>query len=271
MEIFTYPFMQKAFLVGILLALIIPCIGQVMVLRRLSMIGDALSHSALAGVSAGLLMGINPVAGAIAACVIAALGIEAIRRRLPRQAELTIAVVMSAGIGIAGLLSGFIKNSVSFSSFLFGSIVAISDLETLLVVIVSAAVLITFVLFYNALFFITLDEHSARLSGVLVSAINFVFTILTAVTVSVSSRTVGALIVSSLMVIPVACGLKIGRSFKSTLLWSIGFSLFFMLSGLFLSYYLGLRPGGTIVLTGILTLVVILFATSFGRHGRKGA
>ena len=126
MEIFNYGFMQRAFLVGLLLAAVIPCIGMVIVCKRLSMIGDALSHTSLAGVAAGLILGMNPVAAAALACITASLGIEIIRRKLPRYSEMSIAIVMSAGVGLAGVLSGFVKNAANFNSFLFGSIVAIS-------------------------------------------------------------------------------------------------------------------------------------------------
>lgn len=211
MEIFNYAFMQKAFVVGILLAMVIPCIGVVIVLKRLSMIGDALSHTSLAGVAFGLIMGINPVAGAVAACIMAALGIEAIRRKLPRYSEMSIAIIMSAGIGLAGVLSGFVKNSANFNSFLFGSIVAISDMEMFLVIGVSLTVLLLFVLLYKELFYIALDERSARLAGVPVKIVNFIFTVLTAVTVSIAARTVGALIVSSMMVIPTACSMQFSK------------------------------------------------------------
>lgn len=162
MEIFNYGFMQRAFLVGLLLAAVIPCIGMVIVCKRLSMIGDALSHTSLAGVAAGLILGMNPVAAAALACITASLGIEIIRRKLPRYSEMSIAIVMSAGVGLAGVLSGFVKNAANFNSFLFGSIVAISDTEMYLVVGVSAAVLLLFLLMYKELFYISLDEQSAR-------------------------------------------------------------------------------------------------------------
>jgi hypothetical protein len=164
-------------LVGVLLAIIVPCIGIIVVLKRLSMIGDALSHTSLAGVAAGLVMGINPIVGALAACVAAALGIEAIRKRIPRYSELSIAIIMSAGIGLAGVLSGFVKSSANFNSFLFGSIVAISDFELWMVVGISVAVMAAFLMFYRELFFIALDERAARLAGVPVGAVNFAFTI----------------------------------------------------------------------------------------------
>lgn len=127
MSILQYGFMQRAFLVGILLAVITPCIGITIVLKRMSMIGDALSHSSLAGVVLGLILGVNPVAGAVVMCIVAALGIEAIRKKIPRYSEVAISIVMSAGIGLAGVLSGFVENGASLNSFLFGSIVSISE------------------------------------------------------------------------------------------------------------------------------------------------
>jgi zinc transport system permease protein len=256
--IWEYDFMQRAFLVGILLAVIVPCIGIVVVLKRLSMIGDALSHTSLAGVAAGLILGINPILGAVATCIAAALGIEAIRKKIPKYSEMSIAIVMSAGVGLAGVLSGFVKNAANFNSFLFGSIVAISDFEVILVACISCAVLLAFVFLYKELFYIALDERGARLAGIPVGAINFIFTILTAVTVSVAARTVGALIVSSLMVVPAACAMQFGKSYKQTVVYSVLFAVIFTIAGLFLSYYLRLKPGGTIVLIGVLFFIVIL-------------
>lgn len=257
MEIFKYAFMQRAFIVGILLAAIIPCIGLVIVCKRLSMIGDALSHTSLAGVAAGLLLGLNPVLTAAAACVVAAIGIEAIRRKIPRFSEMSIAIIMSAGIGLAGVMSGFIKNTANFNSFLFGSIVAISNGELYLVIAVSMAVLLMFLLMYKELFYVSLDEQSARLAGVPVKTVNFLFTVLIAVTVSVAARTVGALIVSSMMVVPVACAMQFGTSYRQTLIFAVVLDILFMITGLFAAYYLGLKPGGTIVLVGVLFLIIV--------------
>ena len=258
MEIFSYDFMLKAFMAGIALAVIIPCIGVVIVLKRLPMIGDALAHTSLAGVAAGLLLGINPVAGAITVSMVAALGIEGIRKKMPKYAELSIAITMSAGIGLAGILSGFTSGAGNFNSFLFGSIVSIDNFELALVIVTSLVVLLVFMLLYKELFYVALDESSARISGVPVSFVNTVFTLLTAATVSISSRTVGALIVSSLMVIPVTCAMQFAKSYRQTVLLSVLFAVGFTVAGLFLSFYLGLRPGATIVLTGCIVLVAIL-------------
>lgn len=260
LEMFEYAFMQKAFLVGILLAIIIPLIGVIVVLKRLSMIGDALSHTSLAGVALGLLLGIDPIVGAVVVCVVAAFSIETIRRKLPRYAEISISIIMSVGIGLASVLTGFIEDGAAFNSFLFGSIVAITDTEVWMVVIVTVIVVATFLLLYKELMFITFDEQGAILAGLPVKKINFVITLLTAITVSVAARSVGALIVSSLMVIPVACAMQIANSYKKTVIYSVLFAVAFTVVGLVLSYYFNLKPGGTIVLTGVVVLIPLMVA-----------
>ena len=250
---FEYEFMRRAFLVGLLLATIIPCIGTIIVLKRLSMMGDALSHTSLAGVAAGLLIGANPIV-----TLVAGFGIDFIRKKFPRYSEISIAITMSAGIGLAGVLSGFTDSSTGFSSFLFGSIVAITDFELYLVVILSILVMLTFILLYKELRYIAFDEEGARLIGIPVKTVNFIFTILTALTISIASRTVGTLIVSSIMVIPVACAMKLTSSYRMTIILSILFALVFTSIGLSLSFYVGLKPGGTIVLSGVLTLILLM-------------
>lgn len=257
-EMFQYAFMQRAFIVGIMLAIIIPLIGVIVVLKRLSMIGDALSHTSLAGVALGLILGINPIIGAVIACVVAAFSIEAIRRKLPKYAEISISIIMSVGIGLASVLSGFIEDTSSFNSFLFGSIVAITNEEVWMVVLVTVIVVVTFFVLYKELMFITFDEPGAVLAGLPVRKINFIITILTAITVSVAARSVGALIVSSLMVLPVACAMQLSNSYKKTVIYSILFALLFTIVGLNLSYYFDMKPGGTIVLTGVVVLIPLM-------------
>lgn len=257
MSIFEYAFMQRAFIVGILLGMTIPCIGTIIVLKRLSMLGDTLSHTSLAGVAGGLIFHINPVVGATITCIGAALGIEAIRKKIPQYAEIAIAIMLSVGIGTAAVLSGFVSNTTNFNSFLFGSIVAISDAELYMVITLSIIVLILFMLFYKELFYVTFDEFSARLVGIRINSINFMFTILTAITVSVATRIVGTLVISSIMVLPVACAMQLKKSFRKTVLYSMLFGVMFHIIGLFLAYYIGIKPGGTIILVGVLWFVLI--------------
>jgi zinc transport system permease protein len=136
--------------------------------------------------------------------------------------------------------------------------VAITDFELYMVVGISIVVIITFILLYKELMHVAFDENSALLAGVPVKWVNNIFTILTALTVAVASRTVGALIISSLMVIPTACAMQYGKSYRQTLVYSVLFAIAFTIIGLVISYYQGLKPGGTIVLTGVIFLIVTL-------------
>lgn len=262
MEIFQYDFMRRAFLAAAMIAVIAPCIGAPIVLKRLSSIGDATSHSALAGIALGLVFGINPILSAVVFSILAVLGIEALRKVFKFYGEIATVVIMSAGIGLTAVLSGFITNgSSNLNSFLFGSIVAISDFEMYLTIGLGIVVIAVSALLYKELFFVTFDEEAARLSGVPVGTINFVIMTLTAITVSVASRVVGALMISSLLVIPVAAAMTIAKGYKQTMVLSIIFAEIFTLAGLFISYYLDLRPGGTIVLLGVIFLIIIMLVT----------
>ena len=258
-----YAFMRRALLAGILLAIALPLVGTSLVLRRTSMTGDALSHASLAGVAGGLVAGVDPVLGALVACVIASLGMEAVRRRLPRHADVAIAVASATGAGLAGVLSSAKGNSAGLDSFLFGSIVAISEEEQLMVVGLAAVVVILALLFRREVFMMSLDEGIAATAGVHTVAVGFVLAVVTGVVVSIAARVIGSLVVSSMLVIPVAAAMQVARSYRGTIVWAVGVSLFSTVTGLVASYYLGAKPGGAIVLVcvaimGMLSLVSAL-------------
>lgn len=254
---FEYVFMQRGLVVGILLGIIVPLVGVTIVLRRLSMIGDALSHTSLAGVAGGLIGGINPVAGAAVACLAGAMCVEGVRKRFKDQSELAVAIVLAAGIGLAGVLSGFVPNSSSFNSFLFGSILTISEAEVASVIAISVAALAFCLLLDRELFLMAFDERHARVSGVRVAAVNTLYVFVVALVVAVAARTVGSLMVSSMMVVPVACALQLARGWRQTCLVSCIVGVGSSVVGLVISYFFGLKPGGTIVLLSVALLLVI--------------
>lgn len=268
-EIFQYSFMLRAFAVGIIVAALTASIGMIIVLRNLSMVGDALSHASLAGVAVGLVGGFNPIVGAIGAAVFSAFSIEYLRKVFHHYSEISIAVLLSAGIGLAGNLSGFIKKAANFNSFLFGSIVAISDFEFYLVIGVGVIVLALSYLFYKELFFITFDEEGAVLAGIPVRFINALFTLFTALTIAIAARTVGSLVVSSLLVLPVATALQIARSYRQTSLISHMLSIGYTVIGLIASYYLNLKPGATIVLVSVAGLLLTLAINAVHKKHRR--
>lgn len=251
-----YEFMQKAFLIGILLSITVPCIGSFIVFKRLSMIGDALSHASLSGIAIALLLGFNPLLGAFLICIFAAISTEFLRRKIPKYSEISIVIITSLGVGLAGILTSFIKNATSFNSFLFGSIVAISDIEVIMVCILSIIIIVTFLFLYKELFYIVFDEEGAKIAGIKVELINFIMALLTGITISISAKTVGALMISSYLVIPIASSMQISKSYKATIILSIFYALFSTILGLSLSYYFSLKPGGTIVILLVLCFLI---------------
>ena len=258
----SYEFMRKAFLVGGLLALIIPLIGANMVFKRLSILGDALSHVSLSGVTIGLIIGINPVLSAIITTVIAAIIIEILRVKLKRYQELSLAIILSFGVGLAGFLLKYVSKAANFESFLFGSIVTISNFELWLIVALSLIILSVIFIFYRPFFFVAFDELAADLSGINVQLINYTFTILIAITVALASRTVGVLVVSSLMVLPVAAAGQLAKSYRHNLGLSMVFGLITVWTGIILAYHFDFKPGGTIVLLGVAILMLTMLISS---------
>lgn len=258
LEILSYGFMQRAFLAGMVVAVICPAIGIFLVLRRMSMIGDTLSHVALAGVAGGMLGGIYPVYSALGFSVLAALAIEKLSKEYEQYKELSIAIILSAGIGLATVFISLGNSNSAIFSYLFGSIGLVSGRDVWIIFILGLFIFVSVLFFYRALFYIAFDEEAARLAGVPVKWVNLYFTILIAVTIAVSMRIVGVLLVSSLMIVPVATSLQITGGFKQTFIYSVLFGIFSVLLGLFLSFYIDLAPGGTIVISSVLVLIVVI-------------
>ena len=249
---FEYAFMQNAAVVAVLISLVCPLIGIFLVLRRYSMIGDALSHASLAGVAVGLALHANPIMSAFVITSCFGLLIEGLRRRFSRYSELILVIILtfSVGIAITIISSGAVRANVE--GFLFGSILTVTNEDVISVVILSVVTFLTVWLLFPQLVMLTFDEDAAKIAGVKTRLINYVFSVLVAATVSVSIRIVGILVISSLI------------AFKKTLLWAVVFSLFDVIVGLGLSYEVGTAPGG---LTAVISVLVLLAVMAW-RQGR---
>ncbi|WP_371377498.1 metal ABC transporter permease [Sporomusa aerivorans] len=259
LSIFAYDFMQRALLSGLLIGIICPLIGIFLILRRQSLIGDGLGHIAFAGVTAGWFMGIYPVYSATVLTVAAALGIEELRARRPAFADMILAIFFYTGMAAAILLSSLIKSSnVNLMSYLFGSIVTVTGQDLAVIACLTLSVIGILLFVYKELVFLTFDEEVARVSGLPVKKINMVLAVLTALTVAVAMRIVGVLLVSALMVIPVAASLQISRSFRSTIFYAVIISEVSVTGGLVASFFLKVASGGTIVL-----IAVAIFVSAF--------
>jgi zinc transport system permease protein len=265
--VLKYEFLQNAFLTGAIIGLIAPLLGVYIVVRRLSLIADALSHVTLAGIAASLLLekrfllttGLNPLYLGMTFSVVGSLFIEKLRTVYKHYQELAIPIILSSGIGLGvifiSLADGF---NTDLYSYLFGSVSAVSRTDLLIITIISVVVVAFVVLLYKELFLLSFDEEHAKASGIAVKSLHFFFIILVALVIAASMRIVGILLVSSLMTLPVAASIRIAKGFKQTILLSTLFGEISVLGGLTISYYLDLAPGGTIVVIAVMILILVI-------------
>jgi len=258
LEILQYGFMQRAIIAGLLIAIICTSLGVFLVLRRMSLLGDGLAHISFGGIAAGMFFNIYPMISALAFSILAAIGIQKLKR-MKVYGDAAIAIFFSFGLALGVVLvslsHGF--NSDLFS-YLFGSILAVSETDILIIFSVGLICLAILAIFYKELFYLTFDEESARVSGIPTESLNTVLVIITAVSVVISMRIVGMLLVSSFIVIPASISLLFCKSFKGAIASSIIVGVLSVLIGLFSAYYLDLAAGGSIVLTLVFAFCIAL-------------
>jgi zinc transport system permease protein len=267
---FEYEFLQNAFLAGMVIGLIAPLLGVFIVVRRMSLIADALSHVTLAGIAASMLLekkvsifaGLNPIYLGMVFSVTGSLFIEKLRTVYKHYQELAIPIILSSGVGISvifiSLADGF---NTDLFSYLFGSISAVSRTDLYVILGIAVFVILMILLLYKELFLLSFDEEHASASGIHAKWIHFIFILIVALVISASMRVVGILLVSSLMTLPVAASIRIAKGFKQTIFFSILFGEISVIIGLILAYYLDLAPGGTIVVLSVLILIVTILWT----------
>ncbi|WP_419958596.1 metal ABC transporter permease [Psychrobacillus psychrotolerans] len=275
-SIFHYEFLQNAFASGLIIGFIAPLLGVFIVVRRLSLIADALSHVTLAGIagslylsqSVGALALLNPLYLGIVASVTGSLFIERLRRLYKHYEELAIPIIMSAGLGFGAI---FISLAEGFSSdlfsYLFGSVSAVSRQDLWIIIGIALIVIVFLSLFFKELFVLSFDEEYAKASGLPAKWIHVLFMIVTALVIAGSMRIVGILLVSSLMTLPVAAAMRISKSFKQAIVLSVIFGELSVIVGLVSAFYLDLAPGGTIVVTSIIILLLTIFSKKIGSKG----
>lgn len=262
--------MRYSFISGIVAGFIAPLIGTFIVIRRLSLIADALSHVTLGGIAFGVYLSsvlattINPLVTGIIFSIFGALGIERLRSVYKYYQELAIPIIMSSGIAI-GILFLSLANGFNQDLFgyLFGSISAVSFMDMMLILTVAVIVILFISLLYKEMFLLSFDEEYANVMNIK-KWIHFLFIIVVALVISASMRIVGILLVSALMTLPVAAAMRVTSSFKSLMLLSVIFGEIAVIIGLFLSFHLDISPGGTIVLMSIMILLGTILLDKVG-------
>jgi zinc transport system permease protein len=253
-----YAFMQNALLVSFFIAILCPAIGIYLVLRRYSMIGDTLAHASLAGITLGLLTGQNPILGSFLFTSFAGALVEFLRTFLKKYTDLILSIVMALCVGIAITIISSGKLKANADSFMFGSILTVTRGDLVTVMVLSVLSVLTLVFFYHQMLYVSFDEDSAKIAGVRVRLLNYVFSILVASAISVSIKVVGMLVISSMIALPVATALQLGKGFRTTLVFSILFSVLDIMLGLVLSWYLNVAPGGFTALVSVVVLVAVI-------------
>jgi zinc transport system permease protein len=250
--------MQNAILVSLMIAIICPCIGVFLVVRRYSMIGDTLSHASLAGISLGLLFQQNPIAGAFIFTSICGALIEFLRNYFKKYTDLILSIVLSLCVGIAITIISSGRLNTNAESYMFGSVLTVTQTDMLTIFILSILSVAILIFLYHQLLYISYDEEASIIAGVKVRFINYMFSILVASAIAASIRIVGVLVLSSMISLPVATAMQLEKGFKVTLIASILFSMVDIMSGLFLSYYLNVAPGGFTAVVSVMVLLLVI-------------
>ncbi|MGH3020823.1 MAG: metal ABC transporter permease [Gaiellaceae bacterium] len=250
-------FMRLAFATGAVVGLLAPAVGFFLVQRNMSLIGDGIGHTAFAGVAAGYLLGISPVLAALVASVAGAVGIEWLRSRHRAAGDQALALLFYTGIAAGVVLASSAGAlDVDLFAFLFGSILTVTRGDLVLVAVLGVAGLAAVALLYRALAAVVIDEEGARVAGVPVAALNVVVAGLAGVTIALSMRIVGILLIAALMVLPVVAAGRVAASMRASVLLAMGIGLASVFAGLTVAYYADLPPGGAIVLLAAAAFVV---------------
>lgn len=256
MEMLHYDFMQRAFFAGGIIAMVASVLGVYLMLRRQALMADMLSHVSLAGVAGGAYLQINPSLMGFAIAIIGAIAVEYVRRSYKTYSEISTAIIMIGGLSSAVVLMSLNEGmNKSFSSYLFGSIVAVNQTELFLMIAVAVIGAIFFIVFRRPLYHITFDEETAATNGIPVNWISLIFSVITGMIVAAAMPIVGVLLVSSLIVLPASLAIRVSPSFTSALFIAMGIGLIGVFSGLTASYELSTPPGGTIALILLVLLI----------------
>ena len=268
LTMFSYHFIQRALIVGVLVSLCAALLGVSLVLKRYSMIGDGLSHVGFGALAVASAFHLAPLAVAVPVVVLAAVLLLRLRGSGRVKGDAAIAIISSSALAIGVIVVSVTSGmNTEVSSYLFGSILAMSDSDVRLSLGIAAAVLILFILFYNPIFAVTFDETFARATGRRAGAYNALLALLTALTVVVGMRMMGALLISGLVIFPALSAMRLCRRFRHVIICASVLSVLCFLAGTVASYALAIPTGASVVCMNIL---VLLGCYAVGRLKEKG-
>lgn len=268
-EMLSYPFMTRAFLVGSLVALCSALLGVSLVLKRYSMIGDGLSHVGFGAMAIAAAMNAAPLTVAIPVVIVAAILLLRISGNAKIKGDAAIALIsttsLAVGVMVISLTTGM---NTDIYNYMFGSILAMSAEDVKLSFVLSVFVLILFIVFYHKIFAITFDETFARATGVKAGVYNTLIAVLTAVTIVLGMRMMGALLISSLIIFPALTSMRVCRTFKSVIINAAVISVVCLIAGVTLSYVAATPAGASVVLANLVMMVLYTVVGVVKNHMR---
>ncbi len=268
-EMLSYPFMTRAFLVGSLVALCSALLGVSLVLKRYSMIGDGLSHVGFGAMAIAAAMNAAPLTVTIPVVIVAAILLLRISGNAKIKGDAAIALIsttsLAVGVMVISLTTGM---NTDVYNYMFGSILAMSAEDVKLSLVLSVFVLILFIVFYHKIFAITFDETFARATGVKAGVYNTLIAVLTAVTIVLGMRMMGALLISSLIIFPALTSMRVCRTFKSVIINAAVISVVCLIAGVTLSYVAATPAGASVVLANLVMMVLYTVVGAVKNHMR---
>ncbi|MGY4690321.1 metal ABC transporter permease [Salibacterium sp. K-3] len=259
-------FLERGILAALCIGLTAPLLGTLLAVRRSSIISEALSHVTLTGISAGVLIGgtidhipVHPLYTGFSFSLAGSLFIEKLRQEYSSFQELAAPIILSAGIGLSAVfMSMSASGQNEWYDYLFGSVVSVGEGDLVFILITFFAASLLFGIFFKELVFVSFDQEGASVSGIAVKSVNFLFSFLTALVISMSMKVVGILLVGALISLPAAASLQLASSFRALVLWSIAIGEAAVIIGVYGSYHLNLATGGAIVVSASLLLGTVL-------------
>ncbi len=269
-DLLDYDFMRRALLAALLVGLAAPAVGVFLVQKRMALMGDGIGHVALTGVALGFLLGTAPVLTAVVVAALGAVAIELVRERGRTSGDVALALLFYGGIAGGVLLIGLSPggSNANLLSYLFGSLTSVSSGDVVVISVLSGGLLLTLLAVGREMFAVCHDEEHARVSGLPVRTLNLLLAVLAAVTVTVAMRVVGLLLVSALMVVPVAAAQQLVRGFRATVLLALAVGVGSAVTGVAGSYYADTAPGALIVLVALGAFAVAALVASLLRRRR---
>jgi zinc transport system permease protein len=263
-EILHYEFMQRALIIGVILAALLAFIGVFVVLKKMSFFSDGIAHASLAGIAIGILLSVSPLITAIIFSVIFAIFIFILEKKTKLSSDAIIGLIFTSGMALGVILLNFKQGyQPELISFLFGNILAIQQSELIITIIFSAIVGLFLILNYKKIALMVLNEDMAYISGINVNILQLALYIILTISVVLGIKMLGIVLISALLIIPVSISKLISNSFKKLIILSIIFSEITVISGITMSYYFDTPTGPTIVLTGIGLLLITIFFKEF--------